>query len=523
MRRMLPSGSERSPRRAASWSASCASLPTRRRRTDSTSCCATRARRTSRGAWTRRSHPPRRQWRLHASSATAARSAAQPAGSPRRAGRSTCCPRPARRPTRRSPCSTAPATWPSSHARTPLGCAWRRSPSTRARRSRRALARSRSQPSADSEELRVDVLVSLGVAHGHRGEEQARALLDEALAAGLAAGLHVQCIRACVSAGGAALDVRDHAWIEGLAAPASALVSDYQSQPARDALAIDMAWSLLDRGRYDEALAVADTARESRLGFRPLRLALEGVVAVRRGAPGGEALLAQAEAALRDVAHGRRHLVVRTALAEAAWIRGDHAAALAHARAGARGSVRRPVLPPGRRSRAVGDALRRARCAPGPRRRARPARARGRLARRDPRMGCAARALRGGARRAGRRRARRTGGRRGPARARRIRQPPGPSPASARAPGLRRRADRVARRWRTRPGSRGASRRSSSASPAGRPTRPSPGRSTSRSAPSRTTSRPCSASWTHRRERPRSTRRGGGACCAQDGTPDAPI
>ena len=185
-----------------------------------------------------------------------------------------------------------------------------------------------------SEELRVDVLVSLGVAHGHRGEEQARALLDEALAAGLAAGLHVQCIRACVSAGGAALDVRDHAWIEGLAAPASALVSDYQSQPARDALAIDMAWSLLDRGRYDEALAVADSARDSRLGFRPLRLALEGVVAARRGTPGGEALLAQADAALRDVAHGRRHLVVRTALAEAAWIRGDHAGVRAHASAG---------------------------------------------------------------------------------------------------------------------------------------------------------------------------------------------
>ena len=368
-----------------------------------------------------------------------------------------------------------------------------------------------------SEELRVDVLVSLGVAHGHRGEEQARALLDEALAAGLAAGLHVQCIRACVSAGGAALDVRDHAWIEGLAAPASALVSDYQSQPARDALAIDMAWSLLDRGRYDEALAVADTARDSRLGFRPLRLALEGVIAVRRGAPGGEALLAQAEAALRDVAHGRRHLVVRTALAEAAWIRGDHAGALAHARAG------RAAPFADQFSRPAGDlALWAMRCGePGalPALAAEPVRRelagdwRGAIRAWDALHApyeAALAALAG-------RRARRTGGRRGPARARRICQPPGPSPASARAPGLRRRADRVARRWRTRPGSRGASRRSSSASPAGRPTRPSPGRSTSRSAPSRTTSRPCSASWTHRRGRPRSTRRGGGACCRKMG------
>ena len=279
-----------------------------------------------------------------------------------------------------------------------------------------------------SEELRVDVLVSLGVAHGHRGEEQARALLDEALAAGLAAGLHVQCIRACVSAGGAALDVRDHAWIEGLAAPASALVSDYQSQPARDALAIDMAWSLLDRGRYDEALAVADTARDSRLGFRPLRLALEGVVAVRRGAPGGEALLAQAEAALRDVAHGRRHLVVRTALAEAAWIRGDHAGALAHARAG------RAAPFADQFSRPAGDlALWAMRCGePGalPALAAEPVRRelagdwRGAIRAWDALHApyeAALAALAG-------RRARRTGGRGGPARARRICQRPGLHP-----------------------------------------------------------------------------------------------
>ena len=367
-----------------------------------------------------------------------------------------------------------------------------------------------------SEELRVDVLVSLGVAHGHRGEEQARALLDEALAAGLAAGLHVQCIRACVSAGGAALDVRDHAWIEALAAPASALVSDYQSQPARDALAIDMAWSLLDRGRYDEALAVADTARDSRLGFRPLRLALEGVIAVRRGAPGGEALLAQAEAALRDVAHGRRHLVVRTALAEAAWIRGDHAAPLR-----TRVPAARPRSPTSSRARPA--ISRCGRCAAASPVRSRPS---------PPSPSGASSRATGAARSAHGMRCTRPTRRRSPrspatsAPHGRPSRPctrsahlpaPGPSPASARAPGLRRRADRVARRWRTRPGSRGASRRSSSASPAGRPTRPSPGRSTSRSAPSRTTSRPCSASWTHRRGRPRSTRRGGGACCRKMG------
>ncbi len=185
-----------------------------------------------------------------------------------------------------------------------------------------------------SEDVRVDVLVSLGVAHGHRGEPEAQELLTEALAAALAGGLHFQSIRAYVNAAGVAVEAREHARLDALAPAALALFEDYQSTPARDALAIELAWSMLDRGRYEEALAGAASARDSRFGYRPVRLALQGLVAARRGALDGVDALDCAYAELAGIAEGRRHLAVRAALAEAAWLRGDHTAGRAHAHAG---------------------------------------------------------------------------------------------------------------------------------------------------------------------------------------------
>ena len=184
---------------------------------------------------------------------------------------------------------------------------------------------------AGSKGARVDVLVSLGAARGHRGEPEAHDLLAEALAEGVVGGLHFQCIRAYVNAASAAVDARQHSRLEALVEPARALFDDYQSRPARDAFAVDVAWSLLDRGRYEEAVATAASVRGGRLGYRQLRLALEGTVAARRGEPEASELLDSALAELAGIPEGRRHALVRAALAEAAWLRGDHVGGRAQA------------------------------------------------------------------------------------------------------------------------------------------------------------------------------------------------
>jgi DNA-binding CsgD family transcriptional regulator/tetratricopeptide (TPR) repeat protein len=187
---------------------------------------------------------------------------------------------------------------------------------------------------AGAEDVRVDILISLAAAHGHRGEHVAEELIDEALALGLARRLHVQCIRAYVNAAGIAVNARDHARLDAIAPDAHAMFEAYQVAPPLFVLVVEQSWSLLDRGRYEEALTRAAAAGASRLGFRPVRLALEGTVAARRGDADAAGLLDEAQSQLAPVAPGRRHTVVLAALAEAAWLRGDHSHGRAHARAG---------------------------------------------------------------------------------------------------------------------------------------------------------------------------------------------
>ncbi|MEA2450922.1 MAG: hypothetical protein QOG63_2854, partial [Thermoleophilaceae bacterium] len=184
---------------------------------------------------------------------------------------------------------------------------------------------------AGLEEIRVDVMISLGLARGHHGDAGTRELLADALAAALAAGLHIQTIRAYVNTIAVAADLRDHTTVDAASGPALALFDEHQTAAPRDATLVQVARSLLDRGRWDEALASAALGRRSWHGEVPLARVVEGLVYARRGEPDAGALL---EGALADVQHvppGWRHGVIRTALAEAAWLRGDRPAARAQA------------------------------------------------------------------------------------------------------------------------------------------------------------------------------------------------
>jgi hypothetical protein len=128
-----------------------------------------------------------------------------------------------------------------------------------------------------------------------------------------------------------ASDARDHVTVDSASARARALFDEYQTPIPRDAVEAFVARSLLDRGRFDEALVSAALSRRTGHGEAVLADAVEGLVQARRGAQGARALLEHAWTDLQDEAEGSRHRVLRVALAEVAWLRGDQRAGLAHA------------------------------------------------------------------------------------------------------------------------------------------------------------------------------------------------
>jgi AAA ATPase domain len=161
---------------------------------------------------------------------------------------------------------------------------------------------------AGLEEARIDIEISHAVARARRGDPGARALLVEALADARAARLHLQTIRAYVNMVAAAVDARDHATVDAVSACALSVFDDYQAAIPRDAVTISLALSLLDRGRWDEALQTAARGRREWFGEVPLGLVIEGIVRARRRDPDGESLLDRAleGMAARDDPRGAR-------------------------------------------------------------------------------------------------------------------------------------------------------------------------------------------------------------------------
>ncbi|MGZ4243862.1 MAG: ATP-binding protein [Solirubrobacteraceae bacterium] len=190
---------------------------------------------------------------------------------------------------------------------------------------------------AGLEEVRIDVSISAGLAQGHLGDPRAQSSLAEALDAARAAGLPIQTIRAYVNGIAVAAEARDHRTVDDLAGVALSLFEEFQTAIPHDYATVLLARSQLDRGLWDEAIESARRSRRTDHGGRPLALAVEGLARVRRGDHGGTMLLQNALGDLAGVPEAWRHGVVRTALAEAAWLAGDRSGGLAHARAGRSG------------------------------------------------------------------------------------------------------------------------------------------------------------------------------------------
>jgi DNA-binding CsgD family transcriptional regulator len=179
------------------------------------------------------------------------------------------------------------------------------------------------------EEARIDVEISVGLARGHRGDPTARDQLAAALADAQAARLHIQTIRAYVNSIAVAVDARDHATVDSVSPRALALFDEYQAAIPSDGVTISVARSLLDRGRWDEAVLTAARGRREWFGEVPFALVIEGLVRARRGENRDGGLLVQALEGVAGVPEGWRHGLIRAALAEAAWLRGDRREVLA--------------------------------------------------------------------------------------------------------------------------------------------------------------------------------------------------
>jgi DNA-binding CsgD family transcriptional regulator/tetratricopeptide (TPR) repeat protein len=185
------------------------------------------------------------------------------------------------------------------------------------------------------EEVRIDVAVSLGLAHGHRGEREALEILGDAVTAAKEGGFTIRMVRAYVNLTTVAVALREHERVDLIAAEALPLLEE-RNVSALPIMAIRFfrARSLLDRGRFDEALALAARRERWWQGEFPVACALEGLIKARRGQPGAADLLVGAwqEITARVAAEGSRHGMIRLALVEAAWLRGERAAALAELR-----------------------------------------------------------------------------------------------------------------------------------------------------------------------------------------------
>jgi DNA-binding CsgD family transcriptional regulator/tetratricopeptide (TPR) repeat protein len=190
---------------------------------------------------------------------------------------------------------------------------------------------------AGLEEVRIDVAISLGLARGHIGDAGSVALLTEALAAARAAGLTIQTVRTCVNLMVVAVALRDHELVERTAREALPLLEEYGTPLPAMAIVGYRARSLLDRGMWDEALAIVTRNESIVPGEEPVARGIGGLIRARRGELEDDAQLTRAWEDLRRIVavESSRHGMVRLALVEAAWLRGDRGAALAQLRAAA--------------------------------------------------------------------------------------------------------------------------------------------------------------------------------------------
>jgi DNA-binding CsgD family transcriptional regulator/tetratricopeptide (TPR) repeat protein len=178
------------------------------------------------------------------------------------------------------------------------------------------------------EDVTIDIEISVALARGHRGDRRAPALLHEIAAVAREAGLTIQMVRAYVNAVFLAAVLREHEFVDRTATEALRLFAEYGTTIPGYAIEIFRARSVLDRGRWDEALATATRGDRDWVSETPVARAIEGIVRARRGDPEATRLLEHAWQEVATLPEGSRQGTIRVMLIEAAWLRGDRRAAV---------------------------------------------------------------------------------------------------------------------------------------------------------------------------------------------------
>jgi DNA-binding CsgD family transcriptional regulator len=176
-------------------------------------------------------------------------------------------------------------------------------------------------------------------------------MLDTARQEAQAAGTVIQVIRAHVNSISVDADARDGAWADAVVADALKLFDEVDTTIPRQYVFVVHARTLLDRGRYDEALARLVEGRRDWHGGLVIADAIEALVQARRGEGQPRPLLEAALAQIETLPPGWRHLSLRAALAEVGWIAGDLKFAREQARAGLAAPFARQLVRP------AGDAV----------------------------------------------------------------------------------------------------------------------------------------------------------------------
>jgi DNA-binding CsgD family transcriptional regulator/tetratricopeptide (TPR) repeat protein len=182
------------------------------------------------------------------------------------------------------------------------------------------------------EEVSVDLAISIGLARGHLGDREAIQILSGALQAARAGGFTIRMVRSYVNLLTVAVALRDHERVDQVTAEALPLLEEWGvSRLPITAIRFFRARSLLDRGRWDEALAIAVLRERWWQGEYPVACAIEGLIKARRGELGAEGLLHHGWQGIAELvaAESARHGMVRLARVEAAWLRDDRSAAVA--------------------------------------------------------------------------------------------------------------------------------------------------------------------------------------------------
>jgi len=189
---------------------------------------------------------------------------------------------------------------------------------------------------AGLDDVELGIAISLGLALGHAGNPESLAMLETALRDARAAGLAIATIRSYVNLIFVAATLRRHQLVERTIREARAYCQEQDSRIPGHAIEGFMARSLLDRGRWTDALRAAAYSIQMWHADVPLGRAIEATVAARRGEAGAEAALEEAWSQIPKATEDSRHATLRCALVEAAWLRGDRSAALEHVTAAAR-------------------------------------------------------------------------------------------------------------------------------------------------------------------------------------------